>query len=591
MNRQRVGQGRLLRVAPLLAGATAVSLLIASVLIVYLGERAYQKQKAYEIGVEAQILASTVGAALTFDDSSAAQTYVSALAVNPEIEAAVIYDATRKPFAVYWRANTPGVMPSAPSLGLSMENGRVSVTTPVMQNGSPVGWVYVRAILQPLTSRFTQYALIGVVVIMAAFFTVILGAAQTALSRSYSQLSETNAELEAQIAERERVEAALRQSQKMEAIGQLTGGVAHDFNNILQIILGNLDSVGRRLQRNGQSDPTLERGIKTAIAAGERAATLTAQLLAFSRRQPLAPKPVDVNKLIAGMSDLLHRTLGERIEIETVAGARLWQTMVDANQLENAILNLAVNARDAMPASGKLTIETANVYLDEAYAASEEDVRAGQFVVVAVSDTGSGMSAEVIDKAFDPFFTTKGVGQGTGLGLSQVYGFIRQSGGHAKIYSELNVGTTVKLYLPRHTGPAETAAEPTQEVAASDGGAELILVVEDEDDVRSFVVETLRDLGYEVIGAAEGARALAVLDNRDDIDLLFTDVGLPGNFNGRQLAEEARRRRPNLKILYTTGYARNAIVHHGRLDPGVDLISKPFTAGALIARIRAVLDA
>jgi CheY-like chemotaxis protein len=377
----------------------------------------------------------------------------------------------------------------------------------------------------------------------------------------------------------------------MEAIGQMTGRVAHDFNNILQVVLGNLSNVERQLQRGRDIEPgLLGRSVRAAIQASERAAVLTAQLLAFARRQPLAPRPVDVNRLIGGMSDLLHRTLGETVEVETILGARLWQTLADANQLESALLNLAVNARDAMPSSGKLTIETANAYLDEAYARTEEDVRAGQFVVVAVSDTGAGMTPEVIAKAFDPFFTTKDIGQGTGLGLSQVYGFIKQSGGHAKIYSEVGEGTTIKLYLPRLLAAGAAEEESSFERPRPRGGAEVILVVEDESDVRSFVVNMLRELGYDVIEAADGATALRAIENRPDIRLLFTDVGLPGNLNGRQLADEASRRRPDLKILYTTGYARNAIVHQGRLDPGVELISKPFTYGALASRIRAMID-
>lgn len=405
------------------------------------------------------------------------------------------------------------------------------------------------------------------------------------------RVAERTEALERQEAEREAAEAQVRQLQKMEVIGQLTGGVAHDFNNILQIVLGNLGNIERQLQRGPQIEARLlDRGIKTAIQASERAAVLTSQLLAFSRQQPLAPKPLDVNRLIGSMSDLLHRTLGEAIELETILAARLWQTLADTNQLESAILNLAVNARDAMPDGGKLTVETANAYLDEAYAASEEDVRPGQFVVIAVSDTGTGMSSEVIRKAFDPFFTTKDVGQGTGLGLSQVYGFIKQSGGHAKIYSEVGEGTTVKLYLPRLLAGAD-AAEPASAIGAPlPGGEEVILVVEDEADVRRYVANTLRELGYEVIEAADGRAALRAIENRPDIQLLFTDVGLPGGVNGRQLAAKASRRRPDLKILYTTGYARNAIVHQERLDAGVELINKPFTYAALATRVRVVLE-
>jgi signal transduction histidine kinase len=404
-------------------------------------------------------------------------------------------------------------------------------------------------------------------------------------------LERTNSELRSEMQRRELAEDMLRQAQKMEAIGELTGGVAHDFNNILQVILGNLGNIERRLQHGGELDiAALRRAVGAALSGGERAAVLTSQLLAFSRRQPLAPKAVDINRLIRGMSDLLHRTLGETIEVETIFGARLWQTFADANQLESAILNLAVNARDAMPLGGKLTIETANTFLDEDYAASEEDVRPGQFVLIAVSDTGAGMTAETIAKAFDPFFTTKDVGKGTGLGLSQVYGFIKQSGGHTKIYSEIGEGTSVKLYLPRLSGSDKPASDSMTDRAPLRGGTETILLVEDEVDVRNFAAEMLSELGYDVIEAKDGPAALALIEQRPDIRLLFTDVGLPGGLNGRQLADQAIALRPRLKVLYMTGYARNAIVHHGRLDEGVELLNKPFNSAALAARVRAVLD-
>jgi signal transduction histidine kinase/CheY-like chemotaxis protein len=588
----RAALGRLWKLAPLIAGTTAFLLLVIGLLVVYSGEESYRREKVEEVGVQARVLASTVVAALTFDDRGAAQDYVGALDVNPEIEAAAIYDANGQIFALYRRLAALRVPAPAPELGTVHADDRLSITVPVMQDKAVLGRVYVRAVLEPLTTRYERYAVIGLLVVMAALVTAVLGITQLALSRSYGELSDSNAQLEAQIAEREKAEEALRQAQKMEAIGQLTGGVAHDFNNILQVVLGNLGNVERHLQRGVDGDwRLLDRGVKAAIRASERAAVLTGQLLAFSRRQPLAPKPLDVNRLLGGMSDLLHRTLGERVEVETILGARLWQTLADANQLESAILNLAVNARDAMPEGGKLTLETANAFLDEAYAATEEDIRAGQFVVLAVSDTGTGMSPEVIAKAFDPFFTTKDIGLGTGLGLSQVYGFIKQSGGHAKIYSEIGEGTTIKLYLPRLlTAGAADEAEPASRSALR-GGAEVILVVEDEADVRGFVVDMLRELGYEIVEAGDGQTALAALDQRRDIQMLFTDVGLPGSFNGRQLADEASRRRPALKVLYTTGYARNAIVHQGRLDPGVELLSKPFTYAALAARVRAVLDA
>jgi signal transduction histidine kinase len=397
--------------------------------------------------------------------------------------------------------------------------------------------------------------------------------------------------VEREVAERLKVEEAYRQSQKMEAIGQLTGGVAHDFNNLLQVVQSSLEAVRRRAQRPEPPDVhDLLRLAEGGLQGAQRAATLVKQLLAFSRRQPLAPRPIDVNKLVTDMSDLLRRTLGESIAIETVLGGGLWRISADQSQLETAFINLAVNARDAMPHGGKLTIESANTFLDEAYAAQHE-LQVGQYVMLAVSDTGAGMDADVLARAFEPFFTTKSVGQGTGLGLSQVYGFMKQSGGHVKIYSERGEGTTVKLYLPRMliTGvDVESVTEPATPPASQ---GETLLVVEDEVMVRLGTVAALEELGYRVLEAGEAESALQLLDAHPEIRLLFTDVGLPGPMNGRHLADEARRRRPDLKVLFTTGYARNAIIHHGRLDPGVELVAKPFTYENLAARIRHMLDA
>jgi signal transduction histidine kinase len=387
-------------------------------------------------------------------------------------------------------------------------------------------------------------------------------------------------------AERER-EEQLRQAQKMEAVGQLTGGVAHDFNNLLQIVVGNLELLERNLPEDGVR---LRRVAGNAMQGARRAATLTQRLLAFSRRQPLDPRPIEVNRLVRGMSELLGRSLGETVELETALAAGLWRVEADPNQLEAALLNLAVNARDAMPDGGKLTIETANTHLDQAYAQQNVEVAPGQYVVVCVSDTGTGMTKAAAARAFEPFFTTKEPGKGTGLGLSQVYGFVRQSGGHVKIYSEVGEGTTVKLYLPRYTGPLDVADDAAP--VAAPQGVETVLVVEDDADVRSYTVEVLTELGYRVLEASDGPAALRLLDRGEvEVDLLFTDVVLPGGLNGEQLALQARARRPQLKVLFTTGYARNAIVHHGRLDPGVQLITKPFTYGDLAGRVRDVLDA
>jgi PAS domain S-box-containing protein len=393
------------------------------------------------------------------------------------------------------------------------------------------------------------------------------------------------------LTERRATEERLHQSQKMEGIGQLTGGVAHDFNNLLTIIIGNLEALQRHLHDDGPDIDRLKRSATNAMRGARRAESLTQRLLAFSRQQPLDPKPLDVGRLVTGMSDLLLRTLGEQVSVETVLAGGLWRAHADPNQLEVAILNLAVNARDAMSEGGRLTIETANVHLDERYASGQVEVLPGQYVMLAVTDTGIGMPAEIKDKAFDPFFTTKDVGHGTGLGLSQVYGFVKQSRGHVKIYSEVGEGTTVKIYLPRFHAEAEHREEETVRAVARGSKHETILAVEDDDDVRAYSTDTLRDLGYRVLEAPNGAAALLILERHPEIAVLFTDVGLPGGINGRQLAEEARRRRPDLKVLFTTGYARNAIVHDGRLDPGVELLTKPFTQTALSEKLRDIIDA
>jgi PAS domain S-box-containing protein len=389
----------------------------------------------------------------------------------------------------------------------------------------------------------------------------------------------------------QRAQEQLAQAQKMEGIGQLTGGVAHDFNNLLTVIIGNLESLQRALQVPSLDGDRLARSVENAMRGAQRAASLTQRLLAFSRRQPLDPKPVDAGRLVVGMSELLRRTLGEQVAIETVLAGGLWRVLADPNQLEIGILNLAVNARDAMPNGGKLTIETANAHLDEAYAAAQTEVVPGQYVVISISDTGSGMTREVQSHAFEPFYTTKDIGQGTGLGLSQVYGFVKQSGGHVKIYSEIGSGTTVKLYLPRLLSEEGNISVPEAAVPAPrSAGGQTILVVEDDEDVRANTTGILRELGYTVLEASLAAAALHLLERHSEIRLLFTDIGLPGGMNGRQLADAAHELRPDLKVLFTTGYARNAIVHDGRLDPGVVLIPKPFTSAAVAAKLADMLD-
>lgn len=406
-------------------------------------------------------------------------------------------------------------------------------------------------------------------------------------TRAREATEEANRRLTAEMAERKAAEGQVRQMQKMESIGQLTGGIAHDFNNMLAIVIGSLDLARRRFD----TDPDKARQcIDNAGEGAQRAAQLTARLLAFSRQTPLEPRAVDANKLVGGMSELLRRTIGEQVAVETVLAGGLWPAHIDPSQLENAILNLAVNARDAMPDGGRLTIETNNTHLDDGYAAQHDEVEPGQYIVICVTDTGTGMPPHVVERAFDPFYTTKEVGKGTGLGLSQVFGFVKQSGGHVKIYSEPEQGTTIKLYLPRHFGkPDDGAGEDGDAPIAHARDDEIVLVVEDEERVRRMSVDALRSLGYTVVQASGGVEALEVLRNHPRVDLLFTDIVMAG-MNGRRLADAARLARPELKVLFTTGYTRNAVVHNGVLDPGVAFLSKPFALDQLARKVRQVLD-
>jgi len=379
-------------------------------------------------------------------------------------------------------------------------------------------------------------------------------------------------------------EMALRQAQKMETIGHLTGGVAHDFNNLLQIIGANLDLMTGDLEPGTRAAGRLQ----SAISAVERGARLTGQLLAFARRQTLAPRAINLARMLQEMTDLLRRTLGERVELETAMAGGLWTAVIDQGQLENAILNLAINARDAMPNGGRLTIEMANAFLDESYTRENPDAAAGQYVMIAVTDTGTGMPREIAARAFEPFFTTKPEGQGTGLGLSQVYGFVKQSGGHIKIYSEAGEGTTVKLYLPRSRQPVPQWTAPSL-VQPADGGSETVLVVEDDDSVRAAVTDMLNELGYSVLPAENAEQALSRLNEGIHADVLFSDVVMPGKINARELARLAKERLPDLKILFTSGYTQNAIVHNGRLDEGVELLSKPYRKDDLARKLRLLL--
>lgn len=436
--------------------------------------------------------------------------------------------------------------------------------------------------------------------------TAVLSLATLRQRRTQAEVNDLNASLEMRIDERTRdlqlvneqlrragedqakMEEQLRQSQKMEAVGQLTGGIAHDFNNLLTGISGSLELMQNRISQGRYAD--VDRYIAAAQGASKRAAALTHRLLAFSRRQTLDPKPTDVNRLVAGMEDLIRRTVGPTIHIEFVGAGGLWTILVDPHQLENALLNLCINARDAMPEGGRITIETANKWLDDR-GARERDLPPGQYLSLCVTDTGTGMTPEVIARVFEPFFTTKPIGQGTGLGLSMIHGFVRQSGGQVRIYSEVGQGTTMCLYMPRHYGEAEEANVATglsETVRAKQGMT--VLVVDDDPTVRMLVTEVLQELGYTTIEAADGPLGLKVLQSDVRLNLLITDVGLPGGLNGRQVAEAGRIVRPELKVLFITGYAENAVLNNGHLEPGMIILTKPFTVEALGARIREIIE-
>jgi signal transduction histidine kinase/CheY-like chemotaxis protein len=400
------------------------------------------------------------------------------------------------------------------------------------------------------------------------------------------ELEGANQRLRDEAASRAAAEAQIRQLQKMEAIGQLTGGIAHDFNNMLAIVVGSIDIAKRHLRTDRDK---AERFIANAMEGAQRGAQLTSRLLAFSRQQPLDPRPLDVNELVREMSDLLRRSIGENIRFETVLGAELWRTFIDASQLGSAVINLCVNSRDAMPDGGQIGVETANTCLDEEYAAANVDARPGDYVAITVTDTGSGMSPEVLARAFDPFYTTKSTGKGTGLGLSQVYGFVKQSDGHVKIESTVGKGTTVRMLLPRYDGalqPVAAAPRDTQPVRANH---ETVLVVEDEDRVRSMTVEALKNLGYSVVAASGPEQAIDLLESGATPQLLFTDVVMPG-MNGPALADRIKDKRPDIKVLYTTGYTRGAALYDGILDRGAAFLPKPFTVDQLAAKIRSTLD-
>jgi signal transduction histidine kinase/CheY-like chemotaxis protein len=439
--------------------------------------------------------------------------------------------------------------------------------------------------------------LTGMALVAATLLAVLLA---IATRQAVSGLLDRTRELEEESKLRREAEATLGQAVKMEAVGQLSGGIAHDFNNLLTIIIGNLDAMKRQLAKLTGLEPApeiagkLSKSLDAALRGAQSSAQLTQRLLAFSRRQALEPQRLDLNRLVSGMLEMFRRTLGSDISIETVLGAGLWPTFADGHQLENVLLNLALNAKAAMPDGGCLTIETANTYLDDAYVRRFGDIKAGQYAVLCITDTGTGIAKDILDKVFEPFFTTKPPGEGSGLGLAMVHGFVKQSGGHVRIYSEEGRGTTVKIYLPRLIGEEVGAvpagkAEGEQAIPRAKPG-EMILLVEDSEGVREYARDILLELGYGVIDAANGQEALRAVAKKPQISLLFTDVVL-GESNGRVLADEVRQIYPNLPVLFTTGYTRNAIVHQGRLDPDVQLLNKPFTQQDLARKLRELLDA
>ena len=451
-------------------------------------------------------------------------------------------------------------------------------------------------------ARRDRFLLAGLIALALFFATLLAALLAGSTVQSVKGLAARTKELETESKLRQETEESLAQAIKMEAVGQLTGGIAHDFNNLLTIIVGNLDTMKRQLAKADPSNAIetlhdkLMKLIESALQGANSAARLTQRLLAFSRRQALEPVQLDVNKLVTGMLDMLGRTLGEKIDIETILAAGLWPTFADAHQLENVLLNLALNAQAAMPEGGCLTIETANTYLDDTYARRFGDVEAGQYVVLCVTDTGTGIPKEILDRVFEPFFTTKGHGEGSGLGLAMVHGYVKQSSGHVRIYSEDGEGTTVKIYLPRLTNAEELNAAPAGKPvdtapAPRAQRRETILLVEDNAGVREYARSALEDLGYAVLEAEDANQALRLIAKKPPITLLFTDVVLPGQMSGRDLAGRVRHKYPDLPVLYTTGYTRNAIVHQGRLDPDVHLLNKPYTQQDLARKVRELIDA
>ena len=562
------------RLALVIAGV--MGLIAASVAVALHTEQQYEVQAIDAATAQARVLAETAAAALAFGDYVELQNNVNALRVNDEVDAVGVYGDDGLLAAGVTRTFLSTHLDQ--TIKPSVENDRVIVTAPVLQKGFRLGTVYLRDRTEPADRRLFRYTGAGLLVAMALLMFVIMALDSRAIRRA-------NRELVTQMAERQKVEEALRQSQKMEAVGRLTGGVAHDFNNMLAVVIGSLDLLVRRRL---VIEPDGLRLTENALEGARRGSALTQRLLAFSRLQPLKPASVDISKSVNDIADLLRRTLGETIVVEVKFAEGLWRAHIDAAQLESAIANLAINARDAMPGGGKLTIEASNVYLDQAYVAHLADVASGQYVMLEISDTGTGIAPEILDQVFEPFFTTKPQGQGTGLGLSQAHGFIKQSGGHIRIDSKLGEGAKITLFMPRSTTtvvPAKVKkakSHPTRRRNLS------VLLVEDEAGVREFAEQALIELGYDVLAAALPSEALKILDTHHEVSLLLTDVVMP-EMNGRALAEAAINLVPSLKVVFMTGYTRDAIAGDGVLNADTHLVSKPFTLAQLAAELELAL--
>lgn len=561
-----------------------VSLLAIIVLLLGLGvviqaDSSYRSERAERAQVRARILAANVTAAVDFRDQEAAQEAVNAFRADPSARIVAVYDASDKLLASF--SKNGEAVPK--NLGGPVREARSAINTfaNIERGGTKVGTVYLMGDSLPFYRRLTRFALIAAFAIGVSLIILMLSLAQRTLRQANDKLADAIAELQAEVETREAAESQLRQAQKMEAIGQLTGGIAHDFNNMLAIVLGGIDIAERRLADTEKARVALTH----AKEGANRAADLTRRLLAFARQQPLQPQVIDANQLVSKMSELLERTLGSGVVIQTVLADDVWPICADPGQLENALLNLCVNARDAMEGEGTLTIKTRNSPGPAAGQDSSDD-----YVILSITDTGPGMPAEVLARAFEPFFTTKSTTKGTGLGLAQVEGFVRQTGGYVDIDSEIGHGVTVDIFLPRYEGLREIATDniSAQELAMGSKG-EVILVVDDEFHVRQMSAESLRELGYTVVEASNGNEALEIIAKNRDISMLFTDIVMPG-INGRELADKTRECAPDMPILFTTGYTRDTTFQDGMVDRGVVLLSKPFNMEQLARKIRQVLD-